>query len=605
MNPTAATLLGIEPPRETRVFADLVHAFEIAPHGSTGAFDVVDCVITTGQPSPVLRCRRRTPADADVWVDLSATPAPLISGQAPGVLVSLVDVSRQVAVDRRRQDRQRLLESTLQAMHEGVIVQTRTGEIVQCNAAAERIIGLSADQLSGCTSLDARWQATHEDGSPFPRDQHPAAVALRTGQPQRAVRMWVHRPDGSRALVALTAVPLWDGRPEPYAVVATFADVTAAHEAERRMQAVLAQVADLFDNAPCGYHAIGPDGTFTEINDTELQWLGVSREDVIGKCGLVDFLTPEGLAAFDGVFPRLVSGESQGFQVEVDLLGRHGPPRRVLARGSVQRDARGAFTRTRTILVDVTELRRAQHHLVDAERMEALGRLTGGVAHAFNNMLTAIVGTAELALEGTPEHAAVRSDLATIIEAARRGADLVGHLVTYARQQVTAPVEVVVSEAIDAIVRTAGAAAGPGMAITAEHRQHAVIRMDRRALEQAVSRLLDNAVEASGGAGSIVVETGVRELAAERSRPSVPPGVYAYVSVRDAGVGMPPEVLARATEPFFTTKAFGRNTGLGLSIAHGVAAQAGGGLMLASEIGRGTTVTMVVPLAEPPSAPPG
>lgn len=598
MNAAAQSSLGLAAPDRLRTSAELFAGFIDAAGGAP--YDVVAHVLRTGQPSPAVGIGRRRPDGHEVRLEISATPVPGPDGHPAGVVVTLVDSTGAAKDERERIERHRVLEGTIAAMHVGVVVQARSGAIVQCNPAAERILGLTADQMAGRTSMDPRWQATHEDGSPFPGDQHPAMVALATGQPQRDVIMSVHRPDGSRTLITINAEPILDGSETPAAVVATFVDITATREAEQRTQALLAQFGDLFDNAPCGYHAIGPDGTFAEINDTELAWLGVTREEVIGKRRLIDFMTPDDVALLAGTFPRLVSGELSGFEVEVDLVGRHGQRRRVLARGTVQRDATGRFTRTRTILVDLTALRHAQNQLADAQRLESLGRLTGGVAHAINNMLTTIVGSAELALESVPPGGPTHGDIEAIIEAARRGADLVGHLVTYARQQITAPVDVGLADAVDGLVRTVFATPPPGVLVTVDHQAPAVVRIDPRALDQALASLVQNAFEATAGAGAIVIATGRRDVEASGSSTTLPlaPGAYGFVTVRDTGRGMTPETLARATEPFFTTKAFGRNAGLGLSMTHGVAAQAGGGLVLTSEIDRGTTVTLFVPLSD-------
>lgn len=597
LNAAAQACLGLAAPDRVRTTAELFNGFVDA--AGKAPDDVVAHVLGTGQPSPVVRIVRRRPDGQEIALDVSATPVPGIDGHPAGAVVTLVEARGHAGAEREIVERYRVLESTIAAMPVGVVVQARSGAIVQCNPAAERILGLTTDQMAGRTSMDPRWRSTHEDGSPFPGDQHPAMMALASGQPQRDVIMSVHRPDGARTLISVNAEPIRDGGDTPTAVVATFVDITATREAEQRTQTLLAQVGDLFDNAPCGYHAIGPDGTFAEINDTELAWLGVSREEVIGKRRLIDFMTPEGVATLTGTFPRLVSGELSGFDAEVELVSRQGQRRRVLARGSVQRDSEGRFTRTRTILVDLTPLRDTQSQLADAQRMESLGRLTGGVAHAFNNMLTAVVGSAELALESVPPGAPLRRDLDAIVDAARRGGDLVGHLVTYARQQITAPVDVALAAAVDGLLRSVRATAPAGVGVTVDHQAPAVIRIDPRAFDQAVSSLVQNAVEATGGAGTVAITTGQRLVGASDSNVTLPlaPGVYGFVAVSDTGAGMTPDVLARATEPFFTTKPFGRSAGLGLSITHGVAAQAGGGLVLTSEPGRGTTVTLFVPLA--------
>lgn len=597
MNGAARGLFGIDRPDGLVDGAGWAAAAPGEP-GTLKAF--VDHLLSSGAHGSMTVTRRNADGGSR-WLDVEGRPLLDPSGVAQGVVLAIGDARARVESERLAGARERRLQSTFAALREGVVVQAPSGEIVQCNPAAERILGLSADQMVGRTSLDPLWQATHPDGSPFPGDAHPAMVALRTGQPQRGVAMSVLKPDGSHASISVNAEPVFDAGPEPAAVIATFVDVTEFREAERRTQALLDEVSDLYHFAPCGYHTVAPDGTFADINATELGWLGLSRDDVVGKRRLTDFMTAEGQALFEATFPRLVRGEAAEFAVELDLVGPSGQRRRVMARGAAQHGPDGAFTRARTVLLDVTELRKTEGLLEESRRVESLGRVTGGIAHEFNNLLLAIIGLAELAYDTVPERSSSRGDLRSIIDAARRGARLLGQLATYARQQVTAPIELPLADVVGEVVDAGRARVGPGVDVTVRHESPPIVRIDRRSLEDAVTSLFDNAAEAVGHAGAITVATGLRTLSPYDVAGVLDarPGVHAFVSVTDNGPGMPSDVLARATEPFFTTKPFGSGAGLGLSTVSGVAAQAGGWLALSSDVDRGTTATLYLPVVEP------
>ena len=149
------------------------------------------------------------------------------------LVVAVRDVSQHTRAEEALRDSEERYRSIVTAMSEGIVMQDATGRIVACNASAERILGLTRDQMMGLTSLDPRWQATYEDGSPVPGEEHPIRVTLRTGQPLSDVVMSVRRADGTRVWVTVNTQPLFrPGATRPYSVVASFADITRQKQAE-------------------------------------------------------------------------------------------------------------------------------------------------------------------------------------------------------------------------------------------------------------------------------------------------------------------------------------------------------------------------------------
>jgi signal transduction histidine kinase/ActR/RegA family two-component response regulator len=239
----------------------------------------------------------------------------------------------------------------------------------------------------------------------------------------------------------------------------------------------------------------------------------------------------------------------------------------------------------------------AEARLRQAQQLEAIGQLTGGVAHDFNNLLTVILGNAELI--GREPSAQARALADDVRAAAERGAQLTRRLLAFARRQ---PLEPQVLD-LDATVEGTRAllARTLGERVVVETRLAGALPCvvaDPHQVENAVVNLAINARDAMPDGGRLVLATGLVALdgdaAAQRE---IPPGRYAVLTVTDAGTGMPPEVLARAFEPFFTTKGPGRGSGLGLSTIYGFAKQSGGHVEIASEVGRGTTVRLYLPLA--------
>ncbi|MBK8025476.1 MAG: PAS domain S-box protein [Chloroflexi bacterium] len=182
----------------------------------------------------------------EIWALTTKVPLQNLRGEVIGLVGITKDITAiKTGAEALRASEERY-RATIAAMSEGVVVQGTDGAIQLCNEAAERILGLTVDQMVGLTSIDPRWQAVHEDGSPFPGETHPAMVALRTGESQSDVVMGVHKPDGALTWILVNAQPLFHpGGSQPYAVVATFADITARKQAEQTLRQALAQEKEL------------------------------------------------------------------------------------------------------------------------------------------------------------------------------------------------------------------------------------------------------------------------------------------------------------------------------------------------------------------------
>jgi signal transduction histidine kinase/CheY-like chemotaxis protein len=244
------------------------------------------------------------------------------------------------------------------------------------------------------------------------------------------------------------------------------------------------------------------------------------------------------------------------------------------------------------------ELLRSREALGHAQRLEAVGQLTGGVAHDFNNLLTVVTGNLELILT-TPDNAERVERLAKMaMKASVRGARLIEQLLTFARRQVSRPETLNLNRLVsdfDALMRRA---AGHGVEIVSLLNVTLdSVRIDRAQCEAAILNLVVNARDAMTGSGRITIETLNVVLDADYAaeNPDVAPGCYVLIAIGDTGVGMSPEVTARAFEPFFTTKEVGKGSGLGLSQVYGFAKSSGGHVKIYSEPGVGTTVKLYLP----------
>ena len=289
--------------------------------------------------------------------------------------------------------------------------------------------------------------------------------------------------------------------------------------------------------------------------------------------------------------------------------------------GKIMRDAEGNPARVHGVCMDITDRKRAEHalkhlnetleqevrkrtgELVAAEealrqsqRMEALGHLTGGVAHDFNNLLGAMVGSFDLIRRKADNPERVRSLAEAGLKVADRGTKLTSQLLTFSRGQRIELRAVRVADVLhgtqEMLERTLGPLTKLTFDIAPDER---AVLSDATQLEMAVLNLVINARDAMPGGGAVTIATRLLPLARD---PTLPPGDYIEVLVRDTGTGMSPDVAALAFDPFFTTKEVGKGTGLGLSQVYGIARQAGGTVRIDSAPGRGTTVRMLLPCTD-------
>ncbi|MFN7980152.1 MAG: response regulator [Vicinamibacterales bacterium] len=322
-------------------------------------------------------------------------------------------------------------------------------------------------------------------------------------------------------------------------------------------------------------------------------WGYESEADVIGLHALA--LTDRETAA-----PLLRELQERGaVQGEVKAVRRDGSTFDVIFSAHAEKDAEGRPVRLMGSFVDVSESKRLQARLAQAEKLESVGRLAGGVAHDFNNLLTVIRGFTELAMLDTPADDPRAEPLGHVITAATSAARLTQQLLAFSRKQVIKPEVLDLNEVLvdfEALLRRL---VGEDLGVLiVRHPKPVRVRFDRGQCEQILVNLVANARDAMPSGGRLTIETGIVTLdeAYCRTHPDVTPGEFALLAVTDTGVGMDAQARAHLFEPFYTTKTVGRGTGLGLPMVFGAVAQNHGRIEVYSEVGHGTAFKIYVPL---------
>jgi PAS domain S-box-containing protein len=347
---------------------------------------------------------------------------------------------------------------------------------------------------------------------------------------------------------------------------------------------------------------IDEDGAVLEWSFQAEALTGWTRNEALGA-DAVDLIVAEPLrAAFRQRMARLVpelSDTPSGMRFEVTLIHRNGD--RILAEASstVLRLSERAIVNT--FVRDITQKRAAEEQLIQAQKMEAVGQLTGGIAHEFNNMLTVITGTIEILADAVKDNPPLATITKLISEAADRGAALTSSLLSFARKQALQPAEIDVNDLLEELARLLLATFDKKIDIVTKLDGNIWLAFaDRGQLSSALLNLAINARDAMLDGGRLTLTThnvvfGVREAVAVGAGYA---GDYVEIEIADTGTGIPQAILERIFDPFFSTKEVGKGTGLGLSMVFGFVKQSGGGIKVTSEEGRGTILTIYLPKAE-------
>ncbi|HWR71549.1 MAG TPA: PAS domain S-box protein [Nitrospirota bacterium] len=357
----------------------------------------------------------------------------------------------------------------------------------------------------------------------------------------------------------------------------------------------------LFENATDGIIVLNRKGIIVNANQRACEMHGFSREALVGA-NIQLLEAAENKEEMISRMQRIIAGEPMVFEAVHNR--KDGSP--VNLEISAKAIVIGNEVFVQSFYRDITEKKKVHEHLFQSQKLESIGVLAGGVAHDFNNILTAILGYTEIIRKNTEGNEKVSRSLNVIETAARKSGRMISQLLDFSRKKTQESVPFSINDVVQDTVRLLERVIGKNVSIS-ELLENDLpsVRGDVNQLEQVLMNLIVNARDAMPGGGRILIST--RTVEAGRGETDVPPfikkGRYALLSVADTGAGIPPEIKDKIFEPFFTTKERGKGTGLGLSMAYGVVREHDGYITVQSELNKGTTFSIFLPIFEKAALP--
>ena len=528
-----------------------------------------------------------------VIVSLSESPLHDAEGRVVGVSAIARDVSEQRRAEQALLENEKALRAFFESDVAGILFGDGRGGLT-ANDEFLRITGYSREDLQAGRIAWA--EITPPEFTE--RDASARREALAVGACTPYEKQYL-RKDGSRVWV-MVRFAILDRESERN--VGFVVNIDARKRAEDDLRRAEERFAHVFRSH---LMAIGiaemSSGRLVDVNERCAEFFGYSRGEMIGRT-----VFELGLWANPVERERLVAAAGPGpvLPMEASFRRKSGDLRHALVSMESMTLSGTAEPLNMVVLVDLTDHKRLEMQLLQAQKMEAVGRLAGGIAHDFNNVLGVILGYSELLLRQASE--AQRGKLDQILKAAERAARLTRQLLIFSRRQVVEPkvldLNVLLADLEKMLGRVIGEDVDLAIVPGADLGQ---VKADPGQLEQVVMNLCVNARDAMPDGGLLRIEMTNVDLDASDAaqHPPMTPGRYVMLAVSDTGCGIEKEMMSKIFEPFFTTKELGKGTGLGLATVYGIVKQAGGFVWVYSEVGEGTTFKVYLPRVDEPASP--
>ncbi len=524
-------------------------------------------------------------------IQVSLTVSPVLD--SGGTITGASTIARDITAQKLAEEALRKAnETSIYASPVPIIAADRESRVTMWNPAAEALFGWSEDDLIGKPIPIIPKDATTEAA-----DLH---TRLLSGETLRGIEVLRQTRNGSFVTINLSVAPIRDANRKVKGIIGFLVDITEQKRSVEALRQAEEKYRTIFENAVEGIYQTTPDGTYKSANPALARMLGFDTPeeliDVRKDIRTQEYVNPEMHVEFIETMKK--HGVVQNFEYEA--YRKDGKIIWVSENARVVRNSEGRILYFEGTVEDITNHRELEQQLRQMQKIEAIGRLAGGVAHDFNNILMAISSYAELLDKKLTDEAA-RRYAGEIVKATDRGSALTEGLLTFSRKQVLSlkvlDLNTLIAEQIKMLRRLipenidlqfiAADDIGP-------------VKADPNQVQQVLMNLIINARDAMPNGGRLVIETGNAELNASHSliADQVQAGKYVMVAVSDNGCGMNAETKSHLFEPFFTTKEQGKGTGLGLAIVFGIVKQNAGQICVDSEPGKGATFRVYFPLVK-------
>ena len=486
---------------------------------------------------------------------------------------------------------------------DGMRLTDEGGRVVRVNEAYCRLMQKPRADLEG-QPMSVAYLEAHRERI---KQKHDELFRSHHVRPHFETQVWLWN---GQALHLELSNAFLDLPGEPPLLLSVFRDITERKRAEQALRESERKYRELVENANSIILRWNPQGEVTFLNEFGQQFFGFREPEILGR-NIVGTLVPPTETTGRDLRPLMeqIAANPAAFAQNVnENMLRDGRRVWIAWTNKTVFDAAGRLVEVLSIGTDITERKRAeaehqklQAQLTQAQKMESVGRLAGGVAHDFNNMLQAILGNASLALEEIPPGSPLRESLEEIHRSAQRSADLTRQLLAFARKQTIQPKVLDLNDTMAGLLKMLRRLIGedihlawmPGADLWP-------VKVDPSQVDQVVANLCVNARDAIAGTGQLTLETAnvTLDQTYVHTHPECVPGDYVLLAVTDTGHGMDAHTRAHLFEPFFTTKAVGKGTGLGLATVFGIVKQNRGLINVYSEPGQGTTFKIYLPRAK-------
>jgi two-component system, cell cycle sensor histidine kinase and response regulator CckA len=506
----------------------------------------------------------------------------------------IVGSMRDISPRKQSEEAAERLAAIVASSSDGIIGKTLDGIITSWNAAAERIFGYTAEEIVGRPIFPMIPEELHDT-------ERSLLERIRRGERTEFADTVRIRKDGRRIFIALTVSPIWDSSGVVIGASSIARDITDRKRADEELARREERYRALVTATTSIVWTAGPDGAYTEPQPSWQRYTGQSEEEYRGA-GWLDAVHPDDRPGLQDAWRRArASLTIYDFQCRI-YSRAHQAHRHVISRAAPVLGIDGQVREWIGTVTDIEERWVNEARLRQAERMESVGRLAGGIAHEANNQMTVILGAAAF-IQRRILDPTVREDIEHVRRAAQRTAAITQQLLAFSRRQVLRP-EVVGFNAVvrnlEPIIRRALGETSRLELVLAPDLGN--VKADPGQLEQVLLNLTLNARDAMPAGGVLRIETANVELdqpyVAAKGIETLMPGRYAQLVVSDTGLGMDRKTLARIFEPFFTTKDVGQGSGLGLATVYGVVKQSNGFVWAYSEPGLGTAFKIYLPLVD-------